>query len=98
MIRTVNAVSARNGFGALLNQVQYRGDRITITRAGKPVAALIDYSLFERISRLDADFARLTDELGGGYRGVDEAVAQAEIDEAVAASRRSGGSFSTPTF
>jgi prevent-host-death family protein len=36
----------------MLNQVQYRHDSIVIKRDGKPVAALVDARLFERIRRL----------------------------------------------
>lgn len=88
MARSVDAASAGHRFDELLHQVQYGGERVIITRAGKPVAVLIDYALFEWLARLDADFARLTDELGSAYRGIDEDVAHAEIDQAVAASRR----------
>jgi prevent-host-death family protein len=88
MIRESSAVAARQNFGDLLNQVQYRNDAVLITKDGKPVAALVDVALFERIRRLRHEFTRLTDVLGKTYAGVDAQVAQAEIDEAVAAARR----------
>lgn len=88
MIRETSAVSARQHLGDLLNQVQYRNDAILITKDGKPVAALVDVSLFERIRRLRDEFTRLTDALGGTYEGVDPTIAQAEIDEAVRAARK----------
>jgi PHD/YefM family antitoxin component YafN of YafNO toxin-antitoxin module len=53
------------------------GDRVVITRAGKPVAVLIDRARFEALARLDADFARLTDAWGSADRGTEEAVAPA---------------------
>jgi len=59
-----------------------------ITKDGKPVAALVDVALFERIRRLRDEFTRLTDALGRSYEGVDPTVAQAEIDEAVNAARK----------
>jgi hypothetical protein len=49
---------------------------------------LVDVALFERIRRLRDEFTRLTDALGRTYEGVDPAIAQAEIDEAVRAARR----------
>ncbi len=88
MIRQSSAVAARHNFGDLLNQVQYRSDSVVITKDGKPVAALVDVALFERIRRLRDEFMRLTDALGKTYAAVDRGVAQAEIDEAVAAARR----------
>lgn len=87
MIRETSAVSARQNLGDLLNQVQYRNDAVLITKDGKPVAALVDVSLFERIRRLRDEFTRLTDALGRTYEGVDPTIAQAEIDEAVRTAR-----------
>lgn len=87
MIREASAVTARQNLGELLNQVQYRNDSILITKDGKPVAALVDVAIFERIRRLREEFLRLTDALARSYEGVDPAAAQAEIDEAVRASR-----------
>jgi prevent-host-death family protein len=88
MIRETSAVSARQNLGDLLNQVQYRNDSVLITKDGKPVAALVDVLLFERIRRLRDEFTRLTDALGRTYSGVDPAIAKAEIDEAVRAARK----------
>jgi prevent-host-death family protein len=88
MIRESSAVAARQNLGDLLNQVQYRNDAVLITKDGKPVAALVDVALFERIRRLRDEFTRLTDALGKTYEGVNPTVAQTEIDEAVSAARR----------
>jgi prevent-host-death family protein len=88
MIRESSAVAARQNLGDLLNQVQYRNDTVLITKDGKPVAALVDVALFERIRRLRDEFTRLTDALGKTYQGVKPAVAQTEIDEAVSAARK----------
>jgi prevent-host-death family protein len=87
MIRETSAVTARQNLGELLNQVQYRNDSILITRDGKPVAALVDVAIFERIRRLRDEFLRVTDALAKSYEGVGDATAQAEIDEAVRAAR-----------
>ena len=73
MISEASAVSFRQNLGDMLNQVQYRHDSIVIKRDGKPVAALVDARLFERIE--------------AGYAEVPEAEGLAEIDVAVAASR-----------
>jgi prevent-host-death family protein len=88
MIRETSAVSARQNLGDLLNQVQYRNDAVLITKYGKPVAALVDVALFERIRRLRDEFTRLTDALGRTYESVDPTIAQAEIDDAVRAARK----------
>jgi hypothetical protein len=67
--------------------VQYRHDSILINRDGKPVAALIDAQLFERIRRLQARFDGLCARPEAGYAEVPEAEGMAEIEAAVAASR-----------
>jgi prevent-host-death family protein len=88
MIRESSAVAARQNLGDLLNQVQYRNDAVLITKDGKPVAALVDVALFERIRRLRDEFTRLTDALGKTYHGVNPTVAQNEINQAVSAARK----------
>jgi prevent-host-death family protein len=88
MIRKSTAVAARQNFGDLLNQVQYRSDSVLITKDGKPVAALVDVELFERIRRMREDFLDLTDRIGQSYAGVDPGVAESEIAEAVAHARK----------
>jgi len=89
MIGKSTAVAARQNFGDLLNQVQYRNDSVLITRDGAPVAALIDVQLFERIRRLREDFERLATTIGQSYAGVDPGTAETEIAEAVAYARQS---------
>lgn len=42
MIREAPTMTVRNNLGELLNEVQYRGDSVMITKGGKPVAAIID--------------------------------------------------------
>ena len=58
-----------------------------IKRDGKPVAALVDARLFERIRRLQARFDGLCERIEAGYAEVPEAEGLAEIEAAVAASR-----------
>jgi prevent-host-death family protein len=87
MIRETSAVVFRQNLGEMLNQVQYRHDSILINRDGKPVAALIDAALFDRIRRLQARFDGLCARLEAGYADVPEAEGMAEIEAAAAASR-----------
>ena len=91
MIRKSTAVAARHNLGDLLNQVQYRNDSVLITKDGRPVAALVDVELFERIRRMREDFLELTDRIGHSYDGVAPEVATQEIDEAVAHARKGAG-------
>ena len=49
MIREITAMEARKSLGELLNEVKYGKNSIIIKRAGKPIAAIIDVDLFEKI-------------------------------------------------
>jgi len=88
MIQKVTAMSVRQNLGELLNGVQYRHDSVLITKAGKPVAALVDIELFEKIRMMREQFERLSVELVQAYQGVDKKVAEAEIAEALQETRR----------
>ena len=89
MIREATAMKVRQNLGELLNEVQYRRDSVLITKGRKPVAALVDIDLFQKIRLLDMEFDRLTAELAKAYEDIDPESATKEIDEAVKAARRS---------
>ena len=88
MITETTAVTFRQNLGDMLNQVQYRRDSIVISKDGKPVAALVDARLFERIRRMQARFDALADRLATGYATVPMVDGLAEIDAAAAAVRK----------
>ncbi len=87
MQREAPAMTVRKNLGELINEVQYRHDRIVITKAGKPVAALIDMTLYERIRRMDEEFAAMADELAQAFATVPEVEGMALLDEALHAAR-----------
>lgn len=89
MIRQASAMTVRKNLGELLNEVQYRRDSVLVTKGGKPVAALVDIGLFEKIRLLEKEFERLTTELAKVYTAVRPEKAEAEIAEAVKAARKS---------
>ncbi len=88
MITETSAVAFRQNLGEMINIVQYRNDSVLIKKDGKPVAALIDARLFERIRRMQERFDALCDRLEQSYAGVPEDVALAEIEQATALARR----------
>jgi prevent-host-death family protein len=51
MIREISAMDARKNLGELLNEVRYLHDIIVIKKAGRPMAALIDMALFEKVTQ-----------------------------------------------
>lgn len=83
MLKEVTAMEARQTFGELLNEVKYRHDNVLITKAGKPIAALIDIELFEKVRKLKIQFENLTAELANTYKEGEEEKAEAEINEAL---------------
>lgn len=89
MITETSAVAFRQNLGEMLNQVQYRHDSVLINKDGKPVAALIDTRLFDRIRRLQDRFDALCQRVESGFEGVPEDVGLAEINAAVEAERAS---------
>jgi prevent-host-death family protein len=85
-------MAVRRKFGELLNEVQYRHDRVLITKAGKPVAALIDVALFEKLRKLDEEFEKLSGEIGKAFASVPPQTGMAVVEEAVRAVRKKRGS------
>jgi prevent-host-death family protein len=87
MITETSAVSFRQNLGEMLNQVQYRHDSVLINKDGKPVAALVDARLFERIRRMQSRFDALCQRIEAGFAQVPEVEGMAEIDAAIAQDR-----------
>ena len=87
MIREAPAMMVRQNLGDLLSEVQYRKGKVIITKAGKPIAALIDIALFQRIRKLDEEFDRMRAELAGAFAGMPEKQVEGLVDEAVKQAR-----------
>jgi prevent-host-death family protein len=88
MISEASAMKVRQNLGELLNEVQYRKGKILITKGGKPVAALVDIGLFERIQRLDEEFEELIEGMAKAFEGVEPTKGMEWVDEAVETARR----------
>jgi len=87
MIREAPAMTVRQNLGDLLSEVQYRKGKVIITKAGKPVAALVDIALFERIRKLDEEFDQMREELARAFSDMSEKQVEALVDEAVKEAR-----------
>lgn len=83
MITEISAVNFRQNLGEMLNQVQYRHDSVVINKDGKPVAALVDARLFERIRRMQDRFDALCQRIEAGFANVPVEAGIAEIEKAV---------------
>lgn len=88
MITETSAVTFRQNLGEMLNRVQYRHDSVLINKDGKPVAALVDARLFERIRRMQGRFDALCQRIEAGFSGASEAEGMAEIEAAIAEDRQ----------
>lgn len=88
MIREAPAVKVRQNLGELLNEVQYKRDSVVILKDGKPVAALIDMDLFERIRAMEARFTELTNRFQAAFAGLSDDEVDSLVDEAVEHARR----------
>lgn len=84
MVTETNAVAFRQNLGEMINQVQYRHDSIVISKDGRPVAALIDSALFERIRRMRERFDALASRLAAVYAEVPVEEGILEIERTVA--------------
>jgi prevent-host-death family protein len=83
MLVQTSAVAFRQNLGEMLNQVQYRQDHIVISKDGKPVAALVDVKLYERIRRQRSRFEALSERLASGFSALPPSEGMAEIETAV---------------
>lgn len=88
MIIETSAVTFRQNLGEMLNLVQYRHDGVVINRYGKPVAALVDARLFERIRRIQGRFDALCHKMEAVFSSVPETDGMAEIEAIIAEERR----------
>ncbi len=87
MIREAPAMTVRQNLGDLLSEVQYRKGKVIITKAGKPVAALVDIALFERIRKLDEEFDQMREEFARAFADMTEEQVAALVEEAVGEAR-----------
>ena len=83
MITETSAVNFRQNLGEMLSQVQHRRDSVIISKDGKPVAALVDARLFERIRRMQERFDALCRRMEAGFAKVPEKKGLAEIEAAI---------------
>ena len=88
MVKNVSAMAVRKNLGDLLNSVQYQHNSIRITKAGKPVAALIDIELFDKIHRMKDQFVRLSEELAHAYQNDPSEQIESEIADALKSVRQ----------
>jgi prevent-host-death family protein len=90
--RTISAMEARKHFGELLESVHYRGEAVTIERAGKPMVVMVsagDYEEFEaKREAARARFFTLVDTIHARNAHIPAEEVEREVAEALAEVRR----------
>ena len=82
MIRETSATTVQHNLRELLNKVQFQHEQFIITDAGKPVAALVDMMLFEKIRQNEQAFQSMSDEIAQAFAESREDEIDALINEA----------------
>ena len=88
MLREATAMTVRQNLGELLNEVQYRHDEIVITKAGKPVAAMIDIALYKFLKQDNENFEHLWAKFSRGFEDMSEEQVMDEVTAIVKDVRR----------
>ncbi|MFQ5580830.1 MAG: type II toxin-antitoxin system Phd/YefM family antitoxin [Nitrospiria bacterium] len=88
MIKEASAMKVRQNLGELINEVQYRHDSVVVTRAGKPVAAIVDIALFNKMRLLEEEFDRAQKDLQDAFQGESPEAVDELLQKAKRASRR----------
>ena len=88
MQREATAMNVRQNLGALLNEVQYRHDEIVITKAGKPVAAMIDIALYKFLKQDSENFEHLWAKFSSNFKNISEDKVMDEVTAIVKGVRR----------
>lgn len=74
------ASEARRRFAAILNEVEFKGERIVLDRHGKPVAAVVPFEDLELLERLEDEYdlaaARAALREPGPRKNLDDLVAE----------------------
>ncbi|MCC7451628.1 MAG: type II toxin-antitoxin system prevent-host-death family antitoxin [Anaerolineae bacterium] len=90
---TISAMDLRKETGALLDRVDYRGERFIVERSGKPKAVLIPLSEYEQLERQRREarerFWIQTQEIRKAFANEDPQKVEALIQEAIDTSRSS---------
>ena len=89
MIHVTPAANIPRNLTSLLDEVRLQGDSVLITEDGKPVAALIDIGLLDRLCGRGEDFAALRAEFSAAFADMAETEFGELLDEALGEVRHS---------
>ena len=88
MLKTINALKARQNLGQLLEEVFYNGDQFIIQRAGKSMAAVISLPEYEMFLKQREKDMTVFDGIREKNKGAKLAEVRADVQEAIEAVRK----------
>ena len=88
MLKTINALKARQNLGQLLEEVFYNGDQFVIQRAGKSMAAVISLPEYEMFLKQREEDMKVLDEIRGRNKGAKLGEVEADVREAIKVVRK----------
>jgi prevent-host-death family protein len=92
MLKTVNAVKARQNLGQLINEVYLKDDQYIIERDGKPMVALVPLKHLERwLKQKEKDF-EVFEQIRGRNKKVKRKKLEKDVILAIQAIRRTHAS------
>jgi prevent-host-death family protein len=92
MLKTVNAVKARQNLGQLINEVYLKDDQYIIERDGKPMVALVPLKHLERwLKQKEKDF-EVFEQIRGKNKKVKRKKLEKDVILAIQAIRRTHAS------
>ncbi len=86
--RVVDTNNVRDKLGEMLDQAHYRGDEFIIQRRGKPLAAIVPYSVYERFERRRKAAFRVFHEIWEANKDAEPEEVAEVVERAVAEVRR----------
>ena len=86
--KTLDTNSVRDRLGEILDEAHYHGSEFVIQRRGKPLAAIIPYSAYERLDRQRKEAFKVFHEIWEANKGADPEEVAKLVEEEVEALRR----------
>ena len=83
MIQETSAMNIRQNLGEIINEAQYTHSSFLIKRGKKPVAAIVNIDLFDKIRLFEKEFNRLTSHLKNSFSDLEQKQIEKDIDKAV---------------
>jgi prevent-host-death family protein len=87
MTKEISAMELRQKFGELLDGVYYKGDRLIVKRANKPMAAIIPIETYEQFLKQREKAFAVLDRIWAKAPTVSKAEAEADVEAAITEAR-----------